>query len=137
MNIFLRKMEASVLNIWYCCYARVVATTLDVHCPLFSRVDCVSKQFRLPLWRVKNALEPWIKSQTKTYNVLEIRLISRAEITGQSIISGWTFLVFWCMRINHALANLSFWWVLTSNITGEPDTLSLSMPLDVSSLERA
>ena len=66
MNTFLRKMEACVLNI--------VATTLDIHSPLFSRVDCVSKQFRLSLWRVKYALEPWIKSQTKTYNVLKMRL---------------------------------------------------------------
>ena len=37
------------LCVKYRCYARVVATTLDIHSPLFSRVDCVSKQFRLPL----------------------------------------------------------------------------------------
>ena len=139
MNIFLRKIEACLSNSWYFCSAKVVATALDVHFPLFWRAHCVSKQFRLPLWRVKKALEPWIKSQTKTYNVLKMRLQILFKGGNRQAIHYFSLdIIGVLMHANQSCAcKFIILMGFISNVIEEPDTLNLSMPLDALSLERA
>ena len=131
MNIFSRKMESCLLNLWYFCSARVVASTLDVQVPLFSQVERVSIQFCLPLWRLKNGQEHSIKFQTITYNVLKMRLANLFHVLKPLDIP------LFHLKHFHAPENMSFWWVLTGNVIGKPATLSLNMPLDLLSLHRA
>lgn len=105
---------------------------------LFSRVERVSKQFHLPFRRVKNAKEPSNFKQifTTSWNwSLKIHFMGGKHRTflyfNLEVFGDLMHLVklYSCKYI--------IWRVLTDNVIGKPDTLSLNMPLDILSLERA
>ena len=138
MNLFFAK-NGAVLNIWCFSSARIVSSMLDVEFLLLSRVERVSKEFHLPFWRVKNDKEPCIKFQANIYNVLKLKFENPFHGRKSRDIPLFQLRSF---RWFGALSNLYsckyiIWWVLTDNVIGKPDTLSLNMPLDILSLERA
>ena len=89
--------------------------------------------FHLRFWRMKNAEENALnKFQRSTYNVLKLRFENTFMDRNHQI-----FLFFlpkrfrWFDAFRSIMPLQIIWWVLTGNVIGKPDTLSLNMPLDL------
>ena len=133
--------NGAVLNIWFS-RARIVSSMLVVDFPLFSRLE--RKQFHPPFGRVKNAKEPWIKFQAIIYNVLKLRFenpFHGRKSPDIPLLQLRSFRWFDAFSLIYLVKSYPCKYiilrVLTGNLIGKPDTLSLNMPLDILSLEQA
>ena len=87
----------------------------------------------LPFWRMKNAEENALnKFQRNTYNVLKLRF--KNTFHGQKSPNIPFFFLLGRFRWFDAFRSIMplqiIWWVLTGNVIGKSDTLSLNMSLD-------
>ena len=120
-------MEAYALNIWCFFSTRIVSCMLSVDFSLFSRFT-----FRSNEWRMLRRML-WINYKgilTTSWN-----WGFKVHFMGRNHQIFLFFLFLRCFRWFDAFRSIMslqiIWWVLTANVIGKPDTLSLNMPLDL------